>query len=119
MYHPSRSGDGASAGDPRANPTGVYYNPAMRTPARAVIAVVFAGCASTPPPPEVRVEGNVQVQARLTVRVNCEAICRQIERACRQACRPQAWSPNMQSIADSCEHDCDFNRFSCVSECSR
>lgn len=64
-------------------------------------------------------QAQAQVNVRLRVRLNCEAICRQIETACRQACRPQAWSPNMQSIADACERDCDFNRFSCVSECSR
>ncbi len=86
---------------------------------RALWVAAVMGCASSAAAPEVRVQAQAQVNVRLTVRLNCEAICRQIETACRQACRPQAWSPNMQSIADACEHDCDFNRFSCVSECSR
>jgi hypothetical protein len=58
-----------------------------------------------------------QATANATVVLNCEPICRQSYESCRVACRPQAWSPNMQSIQDSCENDCRFNQFSCVSEC--
>ncbi|MFO0628818.1 MAG: hypothetical protein U0325_24805 [Polyangiales bacterium] len=86
---------------------------------RAAWIAAVMGCAAHAAAPEVRVQAQAQVNVRLTVRLNCEAICRQIETACRQACRPQAWSPNQQSIADACERDCDFNRFSCVSSCAR
>jgi hypothetical protein len=51
--------------------------------------------------------------------IDCEALCRNIATACERGCAPGAWSPNMQSIQDSCEHDCDFNEFSCVQGCRR
>jgi hypothetical protein len=57
-------------------------------------------------------------QVRVQLRLNCESICRNIARSCRQACSPQAWSPNMQQVQDSCEHDCDFNEFSCNGDCA-
>lgn len=83
---------------------------------RWVIAAVSLGCTTCPAPapqPAVRATMN----ARLQVRLDCEGICRAIERSCRQACVPQAWSPEMGSRRSACEHDCDFNRFSCVHEC--
>ena len=51
--------------------------------------------------------------------IDCEALCRNIARSCEMGCRPSAWSPNMQTIQDACEHDCDFNEFSCVQDCLR
>lgn len=61
--------------------------------------------------------GATHATATTTVMLNCEPICRQSYNSCRVGCRPQAWSPNMGAIENACEHDCDFNRFSCESEC--
>jgi len=58
-----------------------------------------------------------QVTASVQVQINCEEFCRPSYDSCRVGCQPQAWSPNMQSIQDHCEHQCDFNRFSCVGRC--
>jgi hypothetical protein len=52
-------------------------------------------------------------------RRRCQRMCANIERSCRAACRPHAWSPNMRSMQDACENDCDFARFSCDSDCRR
>jgi len=86
-----------------------------------VLGVVALGCASQCPPPATTAQPAVQanLQVSMTLRLNCEAICRQIARSCQQACRPQTWSPNMQSVSDACERDCDFNRFACTSECAQ
>jgi hypothetical protein len=50
---------------------------------------------------------------------DCDMMCRTIERSCAQACRPTSWSPQMRTIQDSCERDCDFNHFACVGDCVR
>ena len=78
----------------------------------------LCGCASAPPlNPAGATAAQANVNVRVRVRLNCASMCDHIEMSCRQACRPQAWSPNMQSMQDSCEHDCDFQRFSCVHDC--
>lgn len=80
--------------------------------------MLWVACVSAPPPAQNCVNpSSVRAEQTVRVRLNCESMCSHIESSCRQACRPQAWSPNMQSIQDSCEHDCDFQRFTCVHDC--
>lgn len=64
-----------------------------------------------------QVPTQTQVTASMQVQINCDEFCRPSYDSCRVGCQPQAWSPNMQAIQDHCEHQCDFNRFSCVSRC--
>ncbi|MDP3278382.1 MAG: hypothetical protein Q8Q09_24550 [Deltaproteobacteria bacterium] len=102
----------------------------MNTPraAHATLAIALALCAVgcvtrevvyvvQQPTQSTTASAQVQATATTQVQLRCEPICRQSYNACRSGCRPQSWSPNMQSIQDSCERDCDFNRFSCESEC--
>ena len=51
--------------------------------------------------------------------IDCEALCRNINRACDSGCRPSAYSPQMRTIQDSCERDCDFTQYCCIQDCRR
>ena len=82
-----------------------------------MVAAVTSGCVTREIVYVQQAPTQMQVQASMRVQINCDEFCRPSFDACRMSCRPQAWSPNMRDIESSCEHDCDFNRFSCESRC--
>lgn len=96
---------------------------AMTNPPRSIlaalsVALVLSGCVTRevvivqqPAPTQMQVQASMQVQ------INCREFCEPSHDACRNGCEPQAWSPNMRDIQESCERRCDFNQFSCVSRC--
>lgn len=77
------------------------------------------------PTTQVTVVQQTTVQQTIPVTVqygrplDCDMMCGSISRSCEQACVPTSWSPNMQTIRDSCEGDCDFQEFACVGDCVR
>ncbi|MBL8677755.1 MAG: hypothetical protein JNK05_01215 [Myxococcales bacterium] len=88
------------------------------TLAASLFACVLAGCVTRevvivqqPAPTQMQVQASMQVQ------INCREFCRPSHDSCRVGCEPQAWSPNMRDIQSHCESRCDFNQFSCVSNC--
>jgi len=68
---------------------------------------------------QTTVNQTVPVYVQNGPRLDCDMLCRTHARACNQACVPTSWSPNMQSIHDSCEQDCHFSEFVCVGDCVR
>jgi len=77
------------------------------------------------PTTQVTVQQTTVVQQTVPVHIHqhrpidCDMMCRTVSRSCGQACRPTSWSPQMRTIQDSCERDCDFGRFVCVGDCVR
>ncbi len=68
---------------------------------------------------QTTVHQTVPVHVHQGPRLDCDMLCRTHRRACDQACVPTSWSPNMQSVRDSCEQDCRFSEFVCVGDCVR
>jgi hypothetical protein len=66
---------------------------------------------------QTTVQQTVPVHVQYGPSIDCDVICDSAQSSCDRACVPTSWSPNMQSIADSCEGDCDFNHFVCISRC--
>ena len=112
---------------------GLSFAPVLATGMRRLVATALVLVSTTActheedtvvayPTTQVTVQQTTVVQQTVPVHVHqhrpidCGMMCRTTERACSQACRPTSWSPNMQTIQDSCERDCDFGRFVCVGD---